>query len=230
MRKWLLTASAVVLLAACSNGETETKETAKKTETTEQPVTTEQPAKKVVKKNEKTVKNGVTYYDGILIVNKQITLPSTYAPGEDPIARKALNRLLAAGNQVDGLQFVVRSGYRSYQEQEALYNDYVARDGQAAADTYSARPGHSEHQTGLTYDIGSVESANDFTVSFGTTPEGAWLKQHAHEYGFIIRYPEGKEKITGYQYEPWHIRYVGQPLAKKLYNSGQILEEYFHLI
>lgn len=229
MKKWLLTASTVLMLAACGNNE-QPKETTKQNPKSTEKVTTEQPVKKEVKKNQKTVKNGVTYYDGVLIVNKQISLPSTYNPGENPAARTALDQLLAAGNEVNGLQFVVRSGYRSYQEQEALYNSYVARDGQVAADTYSAQAGHSEHQTGLAFDIGSVASTNDFTISFGTTPEGAWLKQHAHEYGFIIRYPEGKEKITGYQYEPWHIRYVGKSLAEKLYRSHQTLEEYFKLV
>lgn len=227
MKKLLLTAMAV-MLAGCSLSSQLPKD--------EQP-TTESPVKKAVKKeikkivpkkNVKTVKNGVTYYDGVLIVNKKIVLPSTYAPGENQTARAALERLIADGNST-GLQFVIRSGYRSYEEQQSLYNSYVARDGKEAADKYSAEPGHSEHQTGLTYDVGSQASANDFRISFGDTPEGKWLADNAHKYGFIIRYPEGKEDITGYQYEPWHIRYVGKQLAARLYSQQLTLEEYFNI-
>ena len=90
----------------------------------------------------------------------------------------------------------------------------MSRDGQEAADRYSARPGHSEHQSGLAADINSLYQ------SWGETEEGIWLNTHCADYGFIIRYPEGKESITGYMYEPWHIRYVGKELSSKLYNSG----------
>ena len=97
---------------------------------------------------------------------------------------------------------------------------YCAEDGRAAADTYSARPGHSEHQTGLAIDL------NDVTDNFGNSREGKWVAAHCHEYGFIIRYPKGKQKITGYMYEPWHVRYVGVKLATKIHDSGLTLEEY----
>src|SRR5699024_623564 len=93
------------------------------------------------------------------------------------------------------------SGYRSYSYQAQLYDSYVARDGQAAADRYSARPGHSEHQSGLAMDVGAIDN------NYGQTPAGQWLNAHCAEYGFILRYPQGKESITGYMYEPWHIRY-----------------------
>ncbi|TDM00719.1 M15 family metallopeptidase [Macrococcus carouselicus] len=175
---------------------------------------------------EKSVVDGITYYGDTLIVNKEIALPEDYAPGENAAARKALNQLIAAGEE-QGLHFAIRSGYRSYDEQNVLYSNYVARDGKAAADKYSAEPGHSEHQTGLAYDLGSVESVKDFTISFGDTPEGKWLQTHAQEYGFIIRYPEGKTHVTGYQYEPWHIRYLGRALAQDVYHSKLTLEEYF---
>ena len=107
-------------------------------------------------------------------------------------------------------------------KQKIIYNDYVARDGQLMADTYSARPGYSEHQSGLAIDVNSLDQ------DWENTPEGKWLSANCYKYGFIIRYPKGKEDITGYMYEPWHIRYVGKDLAEKLYNNGNwlTLEEY----
>lgn len=167
---------------------------------------------------------GVTYVDDILVVNKEIPLPSDYNPGLQPEVIEAYQQMFRDGAE-RGLDFVLVSDFRTYQYQEQLYNNYVARDGQEAADQYSARPGHSEHQTGLTVDVGSADSASNLTVKFGDTPEYAWLKDVAHEYGFIVRYPEGKEHITGYQYEPWHIRYIGDE-AEAVYESGLSLEEY----
>ena len=102
-----------------------------------------------------------------------------------------------------------------------LYNNYVSISGKEKADTYSARPGHSEHQTGLAFDVGSIDN------NYGNTSAGKWLANNCHKFGFIIRYPIGKQNITGYQYEPWHIRYLGNPLATNVYNSGLCLEEYF---
>lgn len=119
---------------------------------------------------EKSVVDGVTYYGDTIIVNKSISLPADYAPGENAEARAALDKLMTAGT-AEGLNFAIRSGFRSYDEQDVLYHNYVARDGKAAADTYSAEPGHSEHQTGLAFDLGSRESVKDFTISFGDTPE-----------------------------------------------------------
>lgn len=163
--------------------------------------------------------NGVTYVQGILIANKTYALPADYDPGVNAEAQAAFDRMqIAASAQMMSLSIV--SGYRSYSTQEATYNRFVNRDGQEKADTYSARPGHSEHQTGLAFDI---NYAGD---SFGSTPEAAWLAENCWKYGFIIRYPEGKESITGYKYEPWHIRYLGDENAKKVYESGLTLEEY----
>ena len=119
-----------------------------------------------------------------------------------------------------GLNLYISSGYRSYYTQDKIYNNYVAKDGKQKADTYSARAGHSEHQTGLAFDLNSVSS------SFGYTDEGKWIKDNCYLYGFIIRYPEGKESITGYMYEPWHLRYVGD-VASNIYESNLCLEEYF---
>ncbi len=161
----------------------------------------------------------VTYIDGILIANKTYALPSTYNPGVDPTANAALKKMFAAAKS-DGLNLFVKSGFRSYATQKRIYNNYVSRDGVAEADRYSARPGHSEHQTGLAFDINKIDS------SFEGTPEAIWLAANCHKYGFIIRYPKGKEAITGYMYEPWHIRYLGVKTATAVYNSGLCLEEY----
>lgn len=169
-------------------------------------------------KGDKTVISP-TYIKGVLIVNKTYALPSSYAPGVDATAKAWLNKMFAAAKE-DGLDLYIASGYRSYERQTQLYNYYVSQDGKAAADRYSARPGHSEHQTGLAFDI------NDPSDSFIGTPESKWLAKHCYEYGFIIRYTQDKESITGFKYEPWHVRYVGTQLAKTLYESGQCLEEY----
>lgn len=169
-----------------------------------------------------TEKNGVTYVDGVLIVNKTYSIPADYGDGITPEAQAAFDRMQADA-AAQGISLWICSGYRSYGYQSTLYQNYVARDGQAAADTYSARPGHSEHQTGLAMDINSTDG------SMATSAEGLWLAAHCSEYGFIIRYPEGKEDITGYQYEPWHIRYLGEELAAKVTASGETLEEYFGL-
>ena len=171
-------------------------------------------------RREITVKDGITYVNGILIANKTYALPSTYAPGGlMPEFNTAFSKMQKAALK-DGMDLQVCSGYRSYSYQAQLYNGYVARDGKAAADTYSARPGHSEHQTGLAADI---NFAGDW---FNTTPEAKWLAAHCHEYGFIIRYPYGKDEITGYKYEGWHIRYLGDENAKLVHDSGLTLEEY----
>ena len=123
----------------------------------------------------------------------------------------------------EGLNIWISSGYRSYWDQNYIYNNYVSRDGQAAADRYSARAGHSEHQTGLAFDLNSIDD------SFTYTEEGKWTKDHCYNYGLILRYPQGKESITGYMHESWHFRYVGVELATKLYNNGDwiTLEEYY---
>ena len=196
-------------------GETTTTTTSSTTtETTTTTTTTTAPA------HVTEVINGVTYIDGILIANKTYALPSTYNPGG--LTAECLEHFnqLRAGAARDGLNIYISSGFRSYSSQAQIYQNYVWRDGQAKADTYSARPGHSEHQTGLAIDV------NEISDRFIGTPEAIWLAAHAHEYGFIIRYPYGKDDITGYKYEPWHIRYIGVDNAKKVYESGLTLEEY----
>ncbi|MGT2749760.1 LD-carboxypeptidase LdcB/DacB [Streptococcus orisasini] len=160
-------------------------------------------------------------YDEIVIVNKKYPLSASYNPGENPKAKAAFIRLrddmIAKGYNV-GKAY---SGFRTYDYQKNLYQNYAKRDGQAAADRYSARPGYSEHQTGLTFDL---------TDKSGHLLEDAsasnWLKNNAHNYGFVIRYQPGKESVTGYMPEAWHIRYIGKE-AKEIYQSGLSLEEYY---
>ncbi|WP_173385298.1 D-alanyl-D-alanine carboxypeptidase family protein [Ruminococcus flavefaciens] len=164
--------------------------------------------------------NGATFVDGILIVNKTYELPADYPTGAlNTNALAQFNKLTEDAAKL-GLSIKCSSGYRSYKDQERIYNNYVAIDGIVKADTYSARPGHSEHQSGLAIDVNSI----DYT--FLNTPECDWLAKNAHKYGFIIRYPLGKEAYTGYSYEPWHIRYLGVDTATAVYNSGLSLEEY----
>lgn len=159
-----------------------------------------------------------------IIVNKKHALPSTYAPGEDPTAGQQVRALI---HRMQELGYPISdsySGYRSYDYQTELYNNYVAREGQVAADTYSARPGYSEHQTGLAFDI--LDSHGNLLDGPEYHDAIHWLHTHAHEYGFIIRFQPGKEAITGYQAEAWHLRYVGDK-ATAIYQSGLSLEEYF---
>lgn len=166
-------------------------------------------------------------------VNKKHKLPDTYVPAGltsyggvslRAEAATAMNNLVLAANS-NGYSLKMISGYRSYTSQASIYNNYVAQDGQAAADTYSARPGFSEHQTGLAADVGN--GTCDLEICFGDTPVGKWIAQNAQNYGFIVRYPQGKEADTGYQYEPWHLRYLGVDTAKAIYASGKTMDQYY---
>lgn len=170
-----------------------------------------------------------TYVDGLLIANKRNPLPSTFAPGESSEARSAFDEMAAAA-LLEDYRLIAFSTYRSYDRQVELYNGYVARDGVEEADRYSARPGYSEHQTGLAFDIGEVNKEQHWaSTSFAETEAGKWLAENAHLYGFIMRYPEGKEFVTGYMYESWHFRYVGKEIAKDIYSGNGTLEEYLGL-
>ena len=166
----------------------------------------------------------------LTLSGKEVRLESTVA-----LAAEALLRELWAYGWTD---ILVTSGYRTYSYQSSLFNQYIANERAAHPDwtyeqavtqvlTYSARPGTSEHQTGLTIDVSAQSVSYRLDQSFGDTKEGKWLAKHCHEYGFIIRYPYGKEKITGYSYEPWHIRYVGTTVASYLYKNNLTLEEYY---
>lgn len=159
------------------------------------------------------------YIDGILIANKSYPLPQEYAPGMDQEAFSHLYTMMKDA-KAEGLTLWVKSSYRSYYDQRYIYKGYVARDGQEAADRYSARAGHSEHQSGLAFDM------NELTFAFGESPEGIWMAENCHKYGFILRYPKEKEEITGYMYEPWHLRYIGKEKAALVHESGLCLEEY----
>ena len=160
--------------------------------------------------------DGITYFDGVMIANKTYTLPASY----NPEAMDAFYDMQAAA-AADGISLWILSSFRSYEDQDVIYNRYVAQDGRDAADTYSSRPGHSDHQTGYTFDLNSLEQ------DFQYDPAGQWLDKNCYKYGFIIRYPKGKESSTGYMYEPWHVRYIGVDLATKVTQSGLSLEEYF---
>lgn len=175
---------------------------------------------KLVKLREMTTVNGVTYIDGVLIVNKTYSLPADYGNGLTEKTMSAFNEMVSAAAE-DGITLWIVSGFRSYETQNYTYHYFVNDRGVEQADRASARPGHSEHQTGLAID---VNTTSDY---FANTPEAEWLKENCFKYGFIIRYPEGKEDITGYKYEPWHIRYVGVGKAEKITKSGLTLEEYY---
>lgn len=177
------------------------------------------------------------------LVNKKRALPSDYVPKdlvdinvkykvempESKMLRKeasdALTELFEAA-KANGYELFAVSGYRSYDRQVHLFNNYAKNHGEKEANRFSARPGQSEHQTGLTMDVSIAHVNYDLVEEFGETPEGIWLAGNAHNYGFIIRYPKGTEHITGYQYEPWHIRYLGKDLAAKVYESKLTYDEY----
>lgn len=180
--------------------------------------------------------NGATYIDGVLIANKTYALPQDFIPTnpDQPVnadrSSTCLDKTLMSAWKImlkdataKGLNIYISSGYRSYNYQVNVYNRYVKSDGAAVADTYSSRPGNSEHQTGLCFDLNTIED------SFQYTNEGKWVNDNCYKYGFCIRFPKGKDSATGYQYESWHLRYVGVGLATKLYNNGDwlSLEEYF---
>jgi len=153
-----------------------------------------------------------------------VTLTSKYNTGVNSKMRKeAANQFMKMSDAatLDNITIKNASGYRSYQYQVNLYNKYVERDGKKAADTYSARPGFSEHQTGLTSDINQIDN------SFENTDAFKWLQDNAYKYGFILRFPKDKEDVTGYQYEPWHYRYVGEYVAEKMHDENLTLEEYY---
>ncbi|WP_068778870.1 M15 family metallopeptidase [Paenibacillus sp. GM2] len=180
-----------------------------------------------------------------VLVNKEFALPDDYNPSDlvypdvrftfkEKIekrmmrseAAKALESLFD-GAEKDGIYLAGVSAYRSHKTQTSLFNRYVARDGEEKAKTYSAVPGHSEHETGLAIDVSGSDGKCAAEDCFGGTKEAEWLAEHAPEYGFIIRYPEGKDSITGYKYEPWHIRFVGVDIASEIADRGITLEEYY---
>lgn len=160
-------------------------------------------------------------YGEVVIVNKRHPMAADYNPGEDATAKRAFLQLQEGMKEAGFAISDNYSGFRSYETQTELYNNYVASDGQDAADRYSARPGYSEHQTGLAFDI--KDAAEQLLTE---TEASQWLAENAHKYGFIVRFPEGGEDSTGYMAEQWHVRYIGKE-ATDIYESGKTLEEYF---
>ncbi|MFD6210900.1 D-alanyl-D-alanine carboxypeptidase family protein [Peribacillus sp. NPDC060253] len=182
-----------------------------------------------------------------VLVNKLNPLPDKYRPDdlyypnvpfifkekiEKRMMRKeageALEKLFLKAEE-DDIKLAGVSAFRSQETQEAIFNNYVERDGLEKAKTYSAYPGTSEHQTGLAIDVSGINGTCAAEECFGQTKEADWLAKHASEFGFIIRYPEGKQEITGYKYEAWHIRYVGIEIAKDIQAQGVTLEEYYNV-
>ena len=160
-------------------------------------------------------------YDEIVVANKHYPMSKDYNPGENPTAKADLLKLIAAMQQAGFPISDHYSGFRSYETQTQLYQDYVNKDGKAEADRYSARPGYSEHQTGLAFDL--IGTNGDLVTE---EKAAQWLLDHAADYGFVVRYLKGKEKETGYMAEEWHLRYVGKE-AKEIAASGLSLEEYY---
>ncbi|MGM7722053.1 M15 family metallopeptidase [Metabacillus sp. Hm71] len=185
----------------------------------------------------------------LVMVNKEFSLPESYEPADLVVpnvefsfgdadvpqrylreeAAKALEELFVLAEQ-DGIELLAVSGFRSYSRQQGIFNVEKENKGEEKALQAVALPGQSEHQTGLAMDVSSRSVNFEITEEFGETKEGKWVKENAHKAGFIIRYPKGKESITGYQYEPWHIRYVGKEKASVIYENDLTLEEYFEKV
>jgi D-alanyl-D-alanine carboxypeptidase len=181
------------------------------------------------------------------IVNKGRSLPSSYTPPDlaapnVPLRLPSSDPEMQVRSQVSpamqkmfedakkqNIHLMLSSGYRSYVLQQSVYGSNVNADGQQNADVSSAKPGHSEHQTGLAADIEPTSRNCEVQLCFAGTPEGRWLADNSYKYGFIIRYQHGKEKLTGYEYEPWHVRYVGLDLARQIHATDKTLEQFFNL-
>jgi len=226
-RYLVLSGLLALTLAACSQEKPATSETQTSTEEkTVQEGTVGSKSQEASQKKAEVVNKGDYYsvqgkYDEIVIANKHYPLSKDYNPGENPTAKAELLKLIAAMQQAGFPISDHYSGFRSYETQTQLYQDYVNKDGKAEADRYSARPGYSEHQTGLAFDL--INTDGDLVTE---EKAAQWLLDHAADYGFVVRYLKGKEKETGYMAEEWHLRYVGQE-AKDIAASGLSLEEYY---
>lgn len=191
-----------------------------------------------------TIGNADESDDFLILVNREHNIPEDYIPDDltevnirfavgtereqkmmKAVAAKALEELFKEAEKENIILYGV-SGYRSYEYQKQLYERKVKAVGKEEADKYVAAPGQSEHHTGLAMDVMNESAVSVLTESFAETREGKWLAENAHRFGFIIRYPKGKESITGYNYEPWHIRYVGVEAATEIKTRGIVLEEY----
>ena len=226
-RYLVLSGLLALTLAACSQEKPATSETQTSTEEkTVQEGTVGSKSQEASQKKAEVVDKGDYYsvqgkYDEIVIANKHYPLSKDYNPGENPTAKAELLKLIAAMQEAGFPISDHYSGFRSYETQTQLYQDYVNKDGKAEADRYSARPGYSEHQTGLAFDL--IGTDGDLVTE---EKAAQWLLDHAADYGFVVRYLKGKEKETGYMAEEWHLRYVGKE-AKDIAASGLSLEEYY---
>jgi D-alanyl-D-alanine carboxypeptidase len=181
------------------------------------------------------------------VVNKGRALPASYIPPDllapnvplrlpatDPemqirsVAASHLQQMFNDAYRQD-IHLMLSSGYRSYVLQKSVYGSYVSTQGQQSADSSSAKPGHSEHQTGLAIDVEPTDRTCEVELCFADTAEGKWLAKNAYKYGFIVRYQKGQENLSGYEYEPWHVRYVGIELAVQITQTRQTLEQFFGL-
>lgn len=226
----LLFGASVLILVSCSS-EQKDRSSSKISDTTSKMQEQSSTNNEVNQGPVKQIDAGLSYngsyyslqgkYEEILIVNKRYPLSAQYNPGENPTAKVALLKLIAdmrgAGYDISD-QY---SGFRSYDTQAELYQNYVNRDGKEAADRYSARPGYSEHQSGLAFDL--IDGQGNLLEEAGASQ---WLLENAANYGFIVRFLKGKEASTGYMPESWHLRFIGQE-AKEIAASGKSLEEYF---
>jgi zinc D-Ala-D-Ala carboxypeptidase len=183
----------------------------------------------------------------LVLVNKEHPLPAGYVPPDlvtpnvpfpfkEDLPKKKMRKEAAAALEdlfaqakADGLHLYAMSGYRSYETQKQIFNHNLKTEGQAAANAVSAHPGTSEHQTGLAMDLTTGSMHEQLEQSFASTPEGIWVQKHAAEFGFIVRYPKGKEKITEYENEPWHIRYVGKEAAQEIMSKNITFDEYVRI-
>lgn len=226
-RYLILSGFLTLTLAACSQEKTATTEAKSSTEQkTVQEGTAGSKSQEASQKKAEVVNKGDHYsiqgkYDEIVVANKHYPMSKDYNPGENPTAKAELLKLIAAMQQAGFPISDHYSGFRSYETQTQLYQNYVNKDGKAEADRYSARPGYSEHQTGLAFDL--IETNGDLVTE---EKAAQWLLDHAADYGFVVRYLKGKEKETGYMAEEWHLRYVGKE-AKDIAASGLSLEEYY---
>ena len=226
-RYLILSGLLALTLAACSQEKSATTEAKSSAEqSTVQEGTAGSKSREASQKKAEVVNKGDHYsiqgkYDEIVVANKHYPMSKDYNPGENPTAKAELLKLIAAMQQAGFPISDNYSGFRSYETQTQLYQDYVNKDGKAEADRYSARPGYSEHQTGLAFDL--IGTNGDLVTE---EKAAQWLLNHAADYGFVVRYLKGKEKETGYMAEEWHLRYVGKE-AKEIAASGLSLEEYY---
>jgi D-alanyl-D-alanine carboxypeptidase len=201
---------------------------------------------KITAKSKTQISSGVIVTDKgdnlLVLINKHIRLPDNYVPSDlvslDGLvsvtgsgmrlrkeAATALSQMAMAA-KAEGIDLVVLSAYRSYWQQQNTFNYWVSKAGLQEAETFSARPGHSQHQLGTAVDFADGPSGQNFDQNFDATAKGAWLANNAFKFGFVLSYPKGKEAITGYTYEPWHYRYIGVENAQRMIESGLILEEF----